>query len=150
MSPTGELSVTIGVQIAKMRSDFPEFSYSRSKNIPTWRGLLQPLKGSKEYFVKVIYKYSGRRSNAPKAWVLNPKLQNNPTHRYSDGSLCLYYPPDRSWDPNYFISETIIPWTALWLAFYEVWLETGNWYGPEVKHHGPKVEPDFRASDESE
>jgi len=27
------------------------------------------------------------------------------------------------------IADTIVPWTADWLAHYEIWLVTGDWYG---------------------
>jgi hypothetical protein len=37
-----------------------------------------------------------------------------------------------------YISETIVPWAALWLAFYEIWLDTDHWYGPEAPHTGAK------------
>jgi len=28
------------------------------------------------------------------------------------------------------IATTILPWTALWLYYYELWLDTGKWLGP--------------------
>ena len=27
------------------------------------------------------------------------------------------------------IADTIVPWTAEWLVYYEIWLMTGEWYG---------------------
>ena len=32
------------------------------------------------------------------------------------------------------IHETIIPWTAEWLVFYELWQLTGEWYGAASPH----------------
>ena len=29
-------------------------------------------------------------------------------------------------------------WTIAWIYFYEVWLETNIWYGPEVPHNNNK------------
>jgi hypothetical protein len=46
----------------------------------------------------------------------------------------LYYPKDNSYDGRTFIADTIIPWTAEWLYFYEKWLEDGIWWGHEAPH----------------
>lgn len=27
------------------------------------------------------------------------------------------------------IANTILPWTSLWLYYYEIWLGTGKWEG---------------------
>lgn len=40
------------------------------------------------------------------------------------------------------IAETIVPWTALWLLYYELWLETDEWLGPEAPHQAKKQEGD--------
>jgi hypothetical protein len=32
------------------------------------------------------------------------------------------------------IHETIIPWTAEWLVFYELWKISGKWMGPAALH----------------
>ena len=49
---------------------------------------------------------------------------------------CLYRGRYGEWDPAQPIGQTSIPWAALWLCFYEVWLVTGLWHGrgehPEV------------------
>jgi hypothetical protein len=121
-----------------MRRDFPEFKYSRPNNVPTWHGLLQPREISPAYTVKIVYHFAGWRSKSPRVWVKSPEIHPDAPHRYGDGSLCLYFPPDRDWTPDKFISETIVPWAALWLAFYEIWLDTDHWYGPEAPHTGTK------------
>jgi len=126
--------LTIGQQIAAMGCYFPDFVYCREKNIPTWHGTLQPSGKSPAYHVRVVYS----PPKLPKVFVVSPPLESNACHRYSDGSLCLYYPLDGSWTSDIFIAKTIVPWAALWLAFYELWLSTGTWYGPEAPHAGPK------------
>ena len=50
-------------------------------------------------------------------------------HTYSDGSLCLFYPKMGEWWYTYKWSETLIPWTSLWLYYYEIWVQTGKWIG---------------------
>jgi len=127
-------AITLGQQISRMKVEFPDFNYSWSSNLTTWKGLLQPSPTSPVYHVKIKYRYNNYYSKAPEVWILSPTILSNAPHRYSDHSLCLYYPKERNWTPYTFISETIIPWTSLWLAFYEIWLETDKWYGPEAKH----------------
>lgn len=136
--PHSKQAISIGRQVARMRRDFPGFKYSRNSQIPTWLGCLQPTETSPTYTVRIVYRFAGRRSTSPRAWVQSPSISADAPHRYQDGSLCLYYPPDRSWTPYQFMSETIVPWTALWLAFYEVWLVTGHWFGSETPHTGTK------------
>ena len=33
-----------------------------------------------------------------------------------------------------YVHETIVPWTAEWIVFYELWKITGEWLGPEAPH----------------
>lgn len=59
-------------------------------------------------------------------------------HLYSNGSLCLYYPEYQEWNFSDSWAETLIPWTSLWLFYYEIWKNTGNWLGGGI--HGSKIE----------
>lgn len=132
-----------GWQIARMQNDFPHFSFCRHRGAHTWRGTLQPLEASPEYEIKI----SWRPPKAPRTWVVAPQLHPNAPHLYEeeDRALCLYDPKDpkdQRWTPRRYISQTIVPWTSFWLAFYEYWLQTGEWYGPEAPHTGrPKRGP---------
>jgi hypothetical protein len=130
----GSSDIAIGQQVFAMRSLFPQFKYRRNRQCPTWIGLLQPTGKSPQYKVKVTYPYP----LVPKVWVIAPSIAPNAPHRYFDKSLCLYYPKDRSWHAKKFIAKTIIPWTAEWLALYEIWCLTGEWYGDEAPHTGKK------------
>lgn len=87
--------------------------------------------GSPKYIVQVIY----RGPHAPRVYVLEPKLEDSP-HRYDGNRLCLFDPrePRRRWKADSKIGETIIPWTAAWLHYYELYLETGVWRGPQAPH----------------
>jgi hypothetical protein len=122
--------LTVGQQVLAMRRRFPAFSYQRVNGVPTWVGILQPDPSSAAYRVQV--RYCPPRS--PRVRVLAPVLRPNFPHHYADGSLCVYHPPDASWTPSKFIADTIVPWAAYWLACYELWLPTGEWYGPEAPH----------------
>lgn len=136
--PPARQSLTIGQQIAEMQRRFPSFKYRRNRGIPTWYGELQPIVNSPVYTVKIIYAFTGRYSPSPRVWIVSPEIHPNAPHRYADKSLCLYFPPERSWTSTKFIALTIVPWAAAWLAFYEIWLDTDHWYGPEAPHTGVK------------
>jgi len=82
--------------------------------------------------VKIEY----RIGKHPRVWVTAPPVVENAPHLYKDGTLCLYYPKDRSWNKQSWIARTIMPWTAEWLLLYELWLETGKWWGLEAPHNG--------------
>lgn len=67
-------------------------------------------------------------------FVQNPALRPRSAsesipHLYRDGSLCLFYPPGEEWHPSRHVSRTTIPWTVLWLVYYETWHATGTWFG---------------------
>lgn len=89
-------------------------------------GELQPRITSPVYSVEIRYKYR----EFPKVRVVSPDLTDNPPHCYGDGTLCLYWPKEWRWDPSHLIADTILPWAALWLFYYELWLDTGKWLGP--------------------
>ena len=60
---------------------------------------------------------------------------------YEQDRLCLYLPGTGEWTSDKPIALTIVPWTSLWLYFYEVWRATGEWLGGGIE---PDVEPPVR------
>lgn len=74
----------------------------------------------------------------PTVHILAPALVKSPKiHLYRDGSLCLYFPEDDPWKPTDLIYRKLIPWIAEWLLYYEIFLITGEWQGPEAPHTPP-------------
>lgn len=120
----------VGVQILWMRQFFPQFKYGGRQ----WIGSLQPKPSSPEY--RVVIEYRGGRS--PRVKVLDPPIDKGAPHRYKGGYLCLFVYEDGSWNEDSIIAKTIVPWAAEWLYYYEIWLETGEWFGEEAPHKGPK------------
>jgi len=115
---------------------FPQFRRVRDERSIEWRGTLCPRPGC-DYTVRI--KYQGRKS--PKVFLIDPEVDERCPHIWRDKSLCLFWsydPENRGWQPDSWIAETIIPWTAVWLHYYELWLETGEWRGPD-KEHGPQI-----------
>ncbi len=76
--------------------------------------------------------------------VVRPQLVKGAPHLYADGSLCLYWPKEWQWAAHEAIAETLLPWAALWLYYYELWLDAGEWLGPS-SHISPK-EPERSVS----
>ncbi len=127
--------VDTGLQTFHIIKRFPQFKFFRNGNGLKWIGELQSTNCSKKYKIEIIY----RGKKTPKVFILAPKLESNAPHTFSDGSLCLCHPNDNSWKQNDLISCTIIPWVAEWIYFYEVWKDTGIWFGREASHKGKKL-----------
>ncbi|WP_146186445.1 hypothetical protein [Pedobacter sp. HMWF019] len=91
---------------------------------------MRPTARSSKYNVEINYQYC----KPPKVVLINPKLVPNfnnemPEHLYPGEILCLYRPIYGEFKFSELLSETIIPWTALWLYHYESWHNTGEWLG---------------------
>jgi hypothetical protein len=129
--------VPLRTQDCYLHQRFPTFSYycDRKKN-GVWHGTLQPRNLAPLYRVEIRY----RLGTVPKVRVLSPTLVPGSPHIYpDDGSLCLYWPAEWRWTGDQLLAETIVPWTADWLCFYELWLDCGEWLGPASPHStGPK------------
>lgn len=50
-------------------------------------------------------------------------------HVYSVDDLCLYFPHYNEFTHRELITETVLPWIALWIYYYEQWTENGKWLG---------------------
>jgi|SRR5690554_4565328 len=125
--------------IPEMRTAFPIFTHriGRDREV-VWFGQLQPNADSGSYRIKVVYRLFG----PPKVFVLSPAPPANAPHRYSDGSLCLYWPKEWRWSDSESIAATIMVWAALWLEYYEIWQAVGVWLGPSSHEEFPKENDD--------
>lgn len=103
------------------------------RGVATWTGTLQPRLTSPTYCLQVTY----RLGDIPRVRVLKPELARDAPHLYNDRSLCLYWPKEWRWTESEAIGDTLLPWAALWLYYYELWLDTGEWLGP-TSHVSPK------------
>lgn len=50
-------------------------------------------------------------------------------HTYQNGAMCLYFPDNNEWKYTDLWADTLIPWASLWLYYYELWEQTGEWLG---------------------
>ena len=123
-------NLTIAVQYANVKKQYPQFKKSMVKNSLFVEGDIKPTPRSITYHFKLRY-YVGKR---PKIKIIKPELKRNfknerIPHVYSGNELCLYYPKYEEFSSRYKVSEYIIPWISLWLYYYEIWHITGEWLG---------------------
>lgn len=84
------------------------------------------------YQVQIDYE----RGSSPAVTVLDPDLSTlaggrRIPHVYSETPmrLCLYLPKARQWHRGLRLDETVVPWTYLWLDYFEEWLWSNEWKG---------------------
>jgi hypothetical protein len=117
---------------------FPCFRCRLSHRTLECIGEILPSVDCATYRVRFRYK----QGDVPKVWIEDPPIAPSPRiHRFRDGSLCLYFWREDPWKSSDDIHRKIIPWIAEWLVFYELYLITGKWLGPEAPHgSAPKIE----------
>jgi hypothetical protein len=97
-----------------------------------WEYEAQPSLLSRTYIVRITYSLRDK----PQVLVRSPSLvelarprrlphvyQQNPT------LLCLYRSIKGDWSAQMRLDQTVVPWTALWLFFFEDWLASNEWKG---------------------
>lgn len=122
---------------------FPCFRCRCRRGVLECEGRITPSDLCSEYQVRIRY----ARGDYPRVRVVSPEILSSPDiHTFGDGTLCLYYPKDQPWGRMDNLHETIIPWTAEWLVFYELFLITGEWRGPAAPHGSEVKQPDAQSS----
>jgi hypothetical protein len=106
-------------------------------------GQITPAVYCPSYKILIRYRYEG----VPTVWITDPLITPSPDiHMYKDWSLCLYFPEDDRWKISDDVHKKIIPWVAEWLVFYELYVLTDNWLGPEAPHAPPEKNPEQKAA----
>ena len=123
-------SLSIVEQDEGIKRKFPQFKRFVNYKKGMWVGSLNPTIWSPKYKIKIIYIMKSK----PQVTVIKPELlyakeKKHLPHVYPENVLCLFDPKKKEWNDRQFIAHTIIPWTSLWLFYYEDWLYTGNWLG---------------------
>lgn len=122
----------------RVNRDFPHFQTQLRGLQLICTGRTNPSDESQQYKIQIAYAYDG----APQCRILEPQIAVDPQiHMYKNGTLCLYDWREQSWNPVYHLSETVIPWIAEWLVYYELFQMTGRWLGKAASHDEPKQEP---------
>lgn len=114
-------------QALGLRTIFPQSSITVHATGLGWVGIIRPTPLSRIYTVRVTYVVG----DYPSVVVLDPLLEPRPgeqlPHTFHGGSLCLH--EDHEWSAAMHLADTILPWTAEWLAHYELWKATDRWHG---------------------
>ena len=129
-----EKEIGLHEQLAFMSLRWPKFASRIRNGVLTCRGHLSPYPACATYDVLITY----RGGDSPETRVLSPSLSRRSNdepipHMYEQERLCLYLPGVGEWTPSRQIAITIVPWTSLWLYFYEVWHATGEWMGGGIE-----------------
>jgi hypothetical protein len=97
-----------------------------------WRYNASPTALSRAYQLRIDY----RQDDVPQVFVEDPDLLSlaggrRLPHVYMQKPtcLCLYTPSAREWSGWMRIDQTIVPWVALWLFYFEQWLDSDDWKG---------------------
>ena len=110
------------------------------KNLPTiysssnirgmyWKGYIRPKPVCQKYLIQIDYTLGKR----PDVTVISPQLirryDDRIPHMFEQKRLCLFDFKNNNWRPVMRFDKTIIPWTSMWLFYYELWHATGEWLG---------------------
>jgi hypothetical protein len=121
------VGLSLAQQAFALSDRFPDANVALTQGKLRWRGSLTPSPLSRTYLVQMTY----RRRRMPEVRVLRPVLEARLTeslpHVYTKERLCLHR--EGEWSETMLIADTIIPWSAEWLFFYEIWKATGEWHG---------------------
>ena len=111
-----------------MGMKYPQFVLKKDGVTLYWIGRLQTNSGN---FYEIAVEYPDNFPEAEPAVVpISPEIRS-PRHQFRDGRLCLFYPADRSFNPNT-TAATLVTWAAAWLFCYEHFSQTGEWPGVEA------------------
>jgi len=110
----------------------------------TWRYSATPSPVSRDYDIRIEFKQGDR----PEIFVDSPDLHvlaagRRIPHLYQQRPprLCLYLPKTYEWQSWMRLDQTIVPWAALWLFYFEEWLSSDDWKGGGVL---PEENGDYR------
>ena len=97
-----------------------------------WCYVANPLAVGRDYDVRIEFEQGG----TPQIYVDRPDLHalaggRRIPHLYQQRPvrLCLYLPRAHEWQSWMRLDQTVIPWTVLWLFYFEEWLISDHWKG---------------------
>jgi hypothetical protein len=98
----------------------------------TWRYTTTPSPIGRDYQIRIDF----RQGDRPQTFVEEPDLHalaggRRIPHLYQQKppKLCLYLPNTQEWRGWMRLDQTIVPWVALWLFYFEEWVASDDWKG---------------------
>lgn len=127
--------VSLAIQLANLRGRYPLGTGNVRIGRLTWSYHAQPTPVSRSYLLRLDYSLRG----VPEIFVVDPNLLDladgrKIPHLYDQGRarLCLYLPNAGEWNHQRLLADTLVPWSVLWLLYFEEWLASGDWKGGGV------------------
>lgn len=139
----GLVPISISTQLKLLNKYYPRGKTVLQTYIRlVWVVDIIPTPNSSTYRIKVDYTVGFN----PEVFVVSPKRLKMPVgavslpHVYNSKKqqLCLFMPRFGEWKSHDFLAKKIVPWASEWLAFYELWLLTGEWKGEGLHPHPNK------------
>lgn len=134
----GKKNLTVAQQYLLLRSNpNSEGAGSLKRGMLNWHFKAQPTPMSRNYTIRLEY----TADSSPDVYVEDPDITyladgHDLPHVYHNPlRLCLYMPSTGQWQRTKRIDQTIVPWTYVWLFYFEDWLTFGEWNGGG-KHPG--------------
>jgi hypothetical protein len=133
-----------------MATWYPQFLLSNGiTGAIRWRGRITPFRTSLLSF-GVVVEYRLPQNAVPTVWVTDPEISRRThfyhPHLHANGSVCSFFPPDRTYDPEHHDISTLIDLVADWLRRHLFWSRYGWWPGPEAPHSPAEVLGALRAT----
>lgn len=125
--------ISIPLQYSKLTNKFSGIIVEKQISVNGFYLVLnmKPFENSLDYRVLFFQE----RNKKPKTYILSPNIYEltngkEPPHVYEFNEslcrLCLNLPSEVDTNKYY---DYVIPWISDWLAYFEMWLITGEWYG---------------------
>jgi hypothetical protein len=130
------------ITLLKASETFAGHGEVRMNRRLVWRCEVSPTPVSRTYAIRVEYCLG----QAPEVFVEAPDLValagGRPLpHIYPPDErqkLCVYLPRSGQWTPSRALTKTILPWTVMWLLYFEDWLGCGVWNGGGMHPDGSR------------
>lgn len=97
-----------------------------------WRYEATPSPVSRDYDLRIEFAHGGTPEvyvDAPDLHALTDGRRIPHLYRQRPPKLCLYLPKTYEWQAWMRLDQTIVPWSALWLFYFEEWLISDDWKG---------------------
>ena len=118
---------------------YPQFRLLIPMIGPThWRGRIKPFKTRLSNY-EIVVVYRAHIHAMPQVWVVEPEISRRThffhPHLHAEGSICSFFPPDRTYTPERDDISLLIDLVSDWLRRHIYFEENGRWPGPEAPHH---------------
>ncbi len=136
-----------GLLAVHLKQQLPVIVNTRGALLPTQDVPPLPIEDKNElyvpYLIELVY---DEPPTVPRVYVLYPKIDKivfpKHPHMYLNShplgsvqnAICTFAPHDGEWSWEISTASKLIEWTSIWLANHILWVQTGEWLGPQASH----------------